>query len=197
MGGCLLPPSCPKMNYGQCWIDYPYISTVHLISSNQPLHLFIRPPLLFTSSSMLTAYLTMPNYSSPSSSLKLNILLHTGKPRIDRTNVKDVVIKVGQQHLYDIDIIGEPKPSNEWTVEGKVSVRGSKSNWGGGESKIHSRKEGRDGGLWCQFQQSMDGTMCDERSVRKWFVTWFLVDSVELIYCHLKLASECVWDRKA
>lgn len=44
-----------------------------------------------------------------------------GKPRIDRTNVKDVVIKVGQQHLYDIDIIGEPKPTNEWTVEGKVS----------------------------------------------------------------------------
>lgn len=50
--------------------------------------------------------------------------LYTGKPRIDRTNVKDVVIKVGQQHLYDIDIIGEPKPVNEWTIEGKVSVMG-------------------------------------------------------------------------
>ncbi|KAK7065507.1 Immunoglobulin like [Halocaridina rubra] len=42
------------------------------------------------------------------------------KPRIDRTNVKDMVIKVGQQYLYDIDISGEPKPTNTWTHNEKT-----------------------------------------------------------------------------
>ncbi|XP_047491377.1 twitchin-like isoform X5 [Penaeus chinensis] len=41
------------------------------------------------------------------------------KPRIDRTNVKDVVIKTGQQYLYDIDVSGEPKPTNVWTFNNK------------------------------------------------------------------------------
>jgi len=44
------------------------------------------------------------------------------KPRIDRTNVKDVIIKVGQQYLFDIDVIGEPKPTNEWTLNDKECI---------------------------------------------------------------------------
>merc|ERR1739842_34028 len=57
------------------------------------------------------------------------------KPRIDRTNVKDVVIKVGTQYLFDIDIIGEPKPSNVWmcndkevVTEGQMRVDSSGNN---------------------------------------------------------------------
>lgn len=49
-----------------------------------------------------------------------------GKPRIDRTNVKDVVIKTGQQYLYDIDVSGEPKPTNVWTFNNKVSLHAQK-----------------------------------------------------------------------
>lgn len=47
-----------------------------------------------------------------------------------------MVIKVGQQHLYDIDVIGEPKPTNEWTVEGKVSVRGGGVGWSEAQWKL-------------------------------------------------------------
>lgn len=36
------------------------------------------------------------------------------KPRIDRTNLKNIVIKVGQMVSFDVDIMGEPPPKVQW-----------------------------------------------------------------------------------
>ena len=46
----------------------------------------------------------------------------TGKPRIDRTNLKKTVIKVGAQHLFDVDITGDPLPTNTLTLNDVVSL---------------------------------------------------------------------------
>ena len=43
------------------------------------------------------------------------------KPKIDRECMKKVVIKVGQQHLLDVKVTGDPKPTNTWTIQGTVS----------------------------------------------------------------------------
>lgn len=42
------------------------------------------------------------------------------KPRIDRTNVHQWVVKVGHTALIDIDIIGEPAPTVTWIFNNKV-----------------------------------------------------------------------------
>ena len=44
------------------------------------------------------------------------------KPKIDRETMKSIVIKVGQQHLLDVKVTGDPKPTNTWSLEGKVSA---------------------------------------------------------------------------
>ena len=42
------------------------------------------------------------------------------KPRIVRDNLQPVVVKVNQQVLLDVDIIGEPPPTVTWTFKDKV-----------------------------------------------------------------------------
>lgn len=36
------------------------------------------------------------------------------KPRIDRTNLKSVIIKAGRTHKWSVDVIGEPPPTINW-----------------------------------------------------------------------------------
>jgi len=36
------------------------------------------------------------------------------KPRIDRTNLKPIVIKAGKVVKYDVNIKGEPPPTVKW-----------------------------------------------------------------------------------
>lgn len=42
-----------------------------------------------------------------------NLLLSV-KPRIDRTNLKPIVIKAGKMVKYDVNIRGEPPPTVKW-----------------------------------------------------------------------------------
>lgn len=37
------------------------------------------------------------------------------KPYIDRTNLNNVVLKVGRSHKFEVDIRGEPAPKVVWT----------------------------------------------------------------------------------
>lgn len=43
-------------------------------------------------------------------------LIVSVKPRIDRTNLKTVIIKVGRNHTFNVDISGEPPPEVKWTL---------------------------------------------------------------------------------
>lgn len=36
------------------------------------------------------------------------------KPRIDRTNLKPIIVRAGKPIKYDIDVKGEPPPTIEW-----------------------------------------------------------------------------------
>lgn len=38
------------------------------------------------------------------------------KPRIDRTNLKPIVVRAGKQVKYDINIRGEPPPTVKWIL---------------------------------------------------------------------------------
>lgn len=38
------------------------------------------------------------------------------KPRIDRTNLKTVIIKAGRNHTFNVDISGEPPPEVKWML---------------------------------------------------------------------------------
>jgi hypothetical protein len=53
-----------------------------------------------------------------------NILfaIFTVKPRIDRTNLQKVTIKVGLQVNLDVNVAGEPPPTITWTLNDNVSV---------------------------------------------------------------------------
>ena len=48
--------------------------------------------------------------------------MSTVKPRIVCDNLQPVVVKVNQQVLLDVDIIGEPPPTVTWTFKNKVST---------------------------------------------------------------------------
>lgn len=37
------------------------------------------------------------------------------KPQIDRTNLKNITIKSGRSHKFEVDVIGEPAPEIKWT----------------------------------------------------------------------------------
>lgn len=45
------------------------------------------------------------------------------KPRIDRTNLNNQVIKVGHTVLFDVDVSGEPPPTITWTFAENVSSK--------------------------------------------------------------------------
>lgn len=36
------------------------------------------------------------------------------KPRIDRTNLKPIVVRAGKPIKYDVDVKGEPAPTTTW-----------------------------------------------------------------------------------
>jgi len=44
------------------------------------------------------------------------------KPNIDRTNLQNLVVKVGLTLTLDVNITGEPPPQVTWLFEGKVSL---------------------------------------------------------------------------
>jgi hypothetical protein len=44
------------------------------------------------------------------------------KPNIDRTNLQNLVVKVGLTLTLDVNISGEPPPEVTWLFEGKVSI---------------------------------------------------------------------------
>ena len=51
------------------------------------------------------------------------------KPRIDRTNLKPIVVRAGKPIKYDIDVFGEPPPTVTWyqinkelKTEGNVEI---------------------------------------------------------------------------
>ncbi|UYV65935.1 unc-22 [Cordylochernes scorpioides] len=41
-------------------------------------------------------------------------------PKIDRTNLHKIRVKAGQSFTFDVDIVGEPVPKEEWALEGRV-----------------------------------------------------------------------------
>jgi hypothetical protein len=38
------------------------------------------------------------------------------KPRIDRTNLKPIVIRAGKMVKYDVNVRGEPPPTIKWIL---------------------------------------------------------------------------------
>ncbi|RWS24197.1 twitchin-like protein, partial [Leptotrombidium deliense] len=54
--------------------------------------------------------------SEPSDETDAHTVKHRKlKPQIDRSNLKNVTLKVGKGHHFDVDIIGEPPPKITWT----------------------------------------------------------------------------------
>ncbi|XP_054161595.1 twitchin-like isoform X2 [Oppia nitens] len=52
----------------------------------------------------------------PSEATEPHVVKHRNqKPYIDRTNLKNITIKAGRSHKYDVDIRGEPPPTVVWT----------------------------------------------------------------------------------
>lgn len=48
------------------------------------------------------------------------------KPRIDRTNLKPIVVRAGKPIKYDVDVKGEPAPTTTWFhVDKELSSEGS------------------------------------------------------------------------
>ena len=47
------------------------------------------------------------------------------KPKIDRTNLKPMSIKVGQQVNLDVNVAGEPPPTITWTLKDAVRILSS------------------------------------------------------------------------
>ncbi|CAG2106083.1 unnamed protein product, partial [Medioppia subpectinata] len=58
----------------------------------------------------------MAGMGEPSDATDQHIVKHRNlKPYIDRTNLKNIIIKSGRSHKYDVDIRGEPPPTVVWT----------------------------------------------------------------------------------
>lgn len=56
--------------------------------------------------------------SPPSDSSKTQVIRHRAlKPRIDRTNLKNVIIRAGKSVKFDVDVRGEPPPVITWHVK--------------------------------------------------------------------------------
>ena len=61
------------------------------------------------------------------------------KPRIVRDNLAPVTVKVNQQVMLDVDIIGEPPPTVTWTFKDKVRpVRASPRHAAGSDLQCSS-----------------------------------------------------------
>lgn len=49
-------------------------------------------------------------------------LIFIVKPRIDRTNLQNIIMKVGHTKLIDVNISGEPVPAVTWLFKDAVRV---------------------------------------------------------------------------
>lgn len=49
-------------------------------------------------------------------------LIFIVKPRIDRTNLQNIVMKVGHTKLIDVNISGEPVPTVTWSFKDNVRI---------------------------------------------------------------------------
>lgn len=59
--------------------------------------------------------------SPPSDPSKTQVIRHKAlKPRIDRTNLKTVIIRAGKNIKFDVDVRGEPPPEVTWALQNKV-----------------------------------------------------------------------------
>ena len=47
------------------------------------------------------------------------MLLFLVKPRIDRTNLKQIIVKVGKPVKFDVNVKGEPAPKVVWMLKDK------------------------------------------------------------------------------
>ena len=61
---------------------------------------------------------------APSDATDIHVVKHRNlKPYIDRTNLKNIIIKGGRSHKYEVDVRGEPPPTITWTFgEAKVKL---------------------------------------------------------------------------
>lgn len=54
----------------------------------------------------------------PSDATEPHLVKHRNlKPYIDRTNLKNVTVKAGRSHKYEVDVRGEPPPEIKWTFK--------------------------------------------------------------------------------
>ena len=50
------------------------------------------------------------------------MFLFTVKPRIDRTNLKSIIIKAGRTHKWSVDVTGEPPPDCKWVWRDNIPL---------------------------------------------------------------------------
>ncbi|CAH1103156.1 unnamed protein product [Psylliodes chrysocephalus] len=64
---------------------------------------------------------------TPSDASKMQIVKHRSlKPRIDRTNLKPIIVRAGKPIKYDVDVKGEPAPTCTWYhVDQEVKSEGN------------------------------------------------------------------------
>lgn len=66
--------------------------------------------------------------SPPSDPSKTQVIRHKAlKPRIDRTNLKTVIVRAGKPIFFDVDIRGEPPPEVSWLLKDQ-EISGDKSS---------------------------------------------------------------------
>ena len=54
----------------------------------------------------------------PSEPTEPHLVKHRNlKPQIDRTNLKNITLKAGRSHKFEVDVIGEPAPEIRWTFK--------------------------------------------------------------------------------
>ncbi len=54
--------------------------------------------------------------------MKFPKIIYAVKPRIDRTTLKTVTIKVGRAHKWSVDVAGEPPPTISWVWRDSVPL---------------------------------------------------------------------------
>lgn len=55
-------------------------------------------------------------------SLNFQKIFSAVKPRIDRTTLKTITIKVGRAHKWSVDVAGEPPPTISWVWRDSVAL---------------------------------------------------------------------------
>ena len=72
--------------------------------------------------------INMGGPGAPSDATEPHVVKHKNqKPYIDRTNLKNLTIKAGRSHKYEVDVRGEPPPTITWTF-GETDTKVSDNN---------------------------------------------------------------------